>query len=132
MALANYSDLQQALTDWLARSDLTGFYGNLVALFEAGFNANPDCRFRQMEEVTSLTPDATGSVALPSDFLEARRVRWTGSPNVDLQYVHPSYFTEAYGDSPSSTPLVYTITDGSLKVMPLSTTPVSLTYWQAL
>ena len=62
---------------------------DFIALFEAC--ANRRLRVRQQEATINLTPDANGAATLPADYLALRRVTWTGSPRVELAYVHPSY-----------------------------------------
>lgn len=131
MALANYSDLASNVATWIARSDLTSYIPDFVALFEAEFNQDPDSRYRQMETTTTLTP-SSGVASLPSDFLEVRQVKWNGDPARDLEYVTPSYMTAAWSESPTDNPQVYTIYGSSLKVMPLSDTTLTLDYWQKL
>jgi hypothetical protein len=72
----------------------------------------------------------SGSFEIPSDFLQARRVTWSGSPTIELDYVHPSYL---YANSPTSaegTPSIYTIENDELNVRPVSDTPIDLSYWQ--
>jgi hypothetical protein len=73
-----------------------------------------------------------GSFEIPSDFLQARRVTWAGSPTIELDYVHPSYL---YANSPTSaegTPSIYTIENDELNVRPVSDTPIDLSYWQKI
>ena len=69
MSITTYSELQQAIADWLERADLTARIPDFIALFEA--TANRRLRLRQQEAVASLTPSA-GAAALPADFLGAR------------------------------------------------------------
>jgi len=47
-----------------------------------------------------------------------RRVTWTGSPRVELQYVHPSYLQAAYPSTPSARPRVFSIEGSTLKIAP--------------
>ena len=134
MALANYTDLVTNVGIWLARSgdsNITAYAPDFVALFEAEFNQDPDSRYRQMETTTSLTP-SSGVATLPTDFLEVRAVKWTGTPARDLEYVTPSYMTARWPDAPSDNPQAYTIVGGNLNVMPLSNTALTFDYWQKL
>src|SRR5437667_12907707 len=78
MALTNYSDLQSQVGNWLARSDLAANIPDFVTLFEAC--ANRRLRTRFQENATAvLSPDATGTAALPADYLAWRNVVWNGS-----------------------------------------------------
>jgi hypothetical protein len=84
---------------------------------------------REQEGSTTLTPSA-GAATLPADYLMWRRVTWTGSTRVELQYVHPSYLQAAYPSSPSDVPRIFTIEGSTLKVRPLDTTALEFDYFQ--
>ncbi len=70
-----------------------------------------------------------GQVALPADYLGWRRVTWTGSSRVELDYVHPSILQAFYPDTPSDTPQIFTIEGSTLKIRPLSGTPLEFDYF---
>ena len=129
MALTSYTELQQAIADWLERADLVTRIPDFIALFEAA--ANRRLRVRQQEATVSLTPES-GAVALPSDYLAWRRVTWTGSSRVELQYVHPSYLQAAYPSSPTDVPRIFTIEGATLKVRPVDGTPLEFDYFQKI
>lgn len=129
MAISTYSELQTAVENWLARSDLTARVPEFIALFEAA--ANRRLRARQQETTSSLTP-SSGSASLPSDFLQRRRVTYTGTPNRDLEYVHPSYMTLYYPTTTDATPQFYTITGSTLKTGSNDATALTLSYWQKI
>ena len=57
-----YSSLQTAITDWLARSDLTGNTPDFISLFEV--EANRTLRTRQMENTTLLYPQTAYSFTI--------------------------------------------------------------------
>lgn len=125
MAITSYAELQTAIASWLARSDLTANIPDFITLFEA--TACRELRVRPTETTATLTVTA-GSASLPSDFLGVRRLTWTGSPNRDLEYVHPSWLTVNYPTSGTGTPGVYTIEGGTIKVRPLDNTALELLY----
>jgi hypothetical protein len=129
MTIASYVELQAAVASWLGRSDLTATIPDLITLFEAC--ANRRLRVRQMETSINLTP-SSGSVALPADYLAWRRVTWTGSTRVELEYVHPSYLQAAYPDTPSATPRVFTIEGSTLKIRPLDDTVLEFDYFEKI
>jgi len=69
MALANYSDLQSALADWLARTDLTDRIPDFITLAEATLNKV----LRDTRMIGSASLSLTTSayeVAAPTDMLE--------------------------------------------------------------
>jgi hypothetical protein len=129
MAITTYGELQTAIGNWLDHSLFTARIPEFIALFEAA--ANRRLRVREQETSTNLTPSA-GAAALPADYLAWRRVTWTGSPRVELQYVHPTYLQAAYPSSPSDVPRVFTIEGSTLKVRPLDTTALELDYFQKI
>ncbi len=128
MPFTTYVELNAAIADQLARSDLTAQIPDFVTLFEA--EANRELfRHRLTETSTTLTPSA-GDVALPSDYMGWRRVTWTGSPVVELNYVHPSMLKAYYPTSPAGIPAMFTIEGSTLKVRPVDdTSDIDLGYF---
>ena len=81
MALANYSDLQASIADWLARDDLTSAIVDFIALGEARIYR--ELRVRAMETTFSDTI-ASGVIALPSGYKELKNAYVDGSPTQKL------------------------------------------------
>lgn len=129
MAITTYTELQSAIGNWLDHSLFTARIPEFIALFEAC--ANRRLRVRQMEASTTLTP-SSGSATLPTDFLMHRRVTWTGSTRVELEYVNPSYLQAAYPSSPSDTPRLFTIEGSTLKLRPIDATGLEFDYFQKI
>jgi len=126
MALASYSQLKNAVADWLARSDLTSFIPEFVTLFEA--RANRVLRVRRMEALATLAA-TDGTASLPDDFLALRRLTWLGDTGRELEYVHPSYLKMRYPDSAQGTPSHYTIEGDLITVKPVDETDLELSYY---
>jgi hypothetical protein len=126
MAITTYGELQTAIGNWLDHGLFTARIPEFIALFEAA--ANRRLRVREQETSTNLTPSA-GAAALPADYLAWRRVTWTGSSRVELQYVHPSYLQAAWPSSPADIPRIFTIEGGTLKVRPVDDTALELDYF---
>jgi hypothetical protein len=129
MAITTYSELQTAVQNWLDRTDLSSRVPEFIALAEAKFNRR--LRVRQQLTTTSLSP-SSGSASLPSDYLEWKRVTWEGSPQRELEYVEPTYLVQAYPDSPSDTPRFFTIEGANLKIGPVSSTSITLAYYEKI
>jgi hypothetical protein len=129
MSITTYAELRAAVENWLDHTLFTARVPEFIALFEA--TANRRLRVRQQEASTALTP-SSGAVALPGDYLAWRRVTWTGSPRVELQYVHPSYLQAAYPSSPSDVPRIFTIEGSTLKVRPVDGTALEFDYFQKI
>jgi hypothetical protein len=126
MSITTYSELQSAVQNWTGRTDLVDRVPEWIALFEAWVNRK--LRVRQMETSTTLTP-ASGSATLPTDYLQWRRVTWTGSPRRDLEYVHPAILQAYYSTTPEGTPRMFTIEGSTLKIRPTDTTDLEFDYY---
>lgn len=128
MALANYTELGTAVTNWLGRSDQIARYDDWIALGEDRINngdsgqfASPALRVREMETAATLTL-SSGSAALPSDFLAAKRVRVNSSPIRVLTYATPDWYDEAYPDTTADDGVgFYTIIGSTLRSKASST-----------
>ncbi len=128
MPFTSYSDLQTAITNWLAgRTDLSSYYADYVTLFEA--HAARRLRVRSMESTVSLSV-SSGVASLPSDYLGWKRLTWTGNPNTNLEYATPDWVQINYPDSSASgPPSVFTIIGSNINVRPVDSTALSLTYY---
>jgi hypothetical protein len=104
MSITTNSELQSAMTTWLGHTLFATQYPDFITLFEAA--AARRLRVRPMEAVA--TP-ASGTVALPADYLGWRRATWTGSPRNELVYVHPSYLKALYPTGQTGIPRHFTI-----------------------
>jgi len=112
MAISTYSELLAAIADWAARPGLlSSVTPDFVTMTEALFNYGDEgidfepVRCRQMETTASFTV-TTAAVAVPSGFLEAKRLTAATSPVRELTYAEPGWYKEAYpsgqnADSPS-------------------------------
>lgn len=75
MALdGSYAGLQQTIASWLNRSDLADSIPDMIRLAEGRFSDDVRLRTKSMERITSVTVPASGSAALPDDFLDMRMV----------------------------------------------------------
>ena len=117
MSIATYAELKSAIATWLDRSDLTTQIPDFITLFEA--HAVRELGVEQSEATDTLTP-TSGNVALPSDFLSMKSLRWMGAEQRDLIYLHPAALTGMYPDDAEGTPIHYTIKAGNIVVRPVS------------
>lgn len=90
MALDTYAGLKTAIAAWAIRTGDVQFEAQVpdfITLAEKRFNRT--LRVGGMEKVATLTPDGTGAVILPADYLEYRSV----SPGVagygEMEMVDP-------------------------------------------
>lgn len=90
MAFNTYADLKTALATWLARSDLTSYLDDFLALGEARLAR--DLRVRGNETSMSVVI-SSGVAAIPADFLELKHAYIDASPTYplevkDSQWIH--------------------------------------------
>ncbi|MGF7213092.1 hypothetical protein GGE65_007728 [Skermanella aerolata] len=127
MALANYSDLQTSIASWLNRDDLVSVIPDFIKLAEVKLNAL--LRMPQMVKEVTLTPDADGIAALPTDCLEVLSVRdgrYALDPlSVDLLVRSPGY-------NLSGEALNYAQAGMELWLAPKTSAPVTLQYLAAI
>lgn len=121
MAITTYAELTAAIADWAARAGLLGdVTPDFVTLTEALFNYGDEeldfapLRTWQMEVTADFTV-SSGAVALPSNFLEVKRITAATSPVRELEYASPGWLKEAYpSGQDSSAPRFYTVESGSI------------------
>jgi hypothetical protein len=123
MAISNYTELQAAVANYLARDDLTLRIPEFVTLCEAKLNR--ELFVRQMEERSTVTVDTAADepefITLPDDFQSMRRLRLssvTGKPR--LQYLSGAQADEKrYGGSDvAQQPAYFTIVGDEMELIP--------------
>jgi hypothetical protein len=102
MALATYSDLETAIGNWLVRSDLTTYIPDLISLGEK--RIFDELRVREMESAFDETI-ASGTVAVPADYLEFKVVYIDGTPTqplirTDLERLYSEFPTRSSDAQP--------------------------------
>ena len=118
MSFTSYSDLQDAIAGYLARSDLTTQIPDFIRLCEVRLRR--DLRIRQMlKSVTTTTTASDDTVELPSDFLEARDFIVVGNPVQPLNYQSPSLFNRNSRVAEAGKPLDYTILSNDFQLAPI-------------
>jgi hypothetical protein len=129
MALNTYTALCAAVEAWLARSDLTAQVPDFVTLAEAKLNRT--IRTRQMEQRSTAT--AAEYLALPTNFLELRNIKTTGTPAYTLEQRAP-FEMDALDDGTSGRPSRYCLLANQIRLAPVpdSTYTLEIDYWEAL
>lgn len=127
MSITTYAELQTAMTSWLGHSLFSDQYPDFITLFEASA-----CRKLHVREntLTASITMSSGSGTLPTDYLSTKRLTWTGTPNVDLEYVHPAYLVARHPTTDQGTPIHYTIEGSTVKVRPVDDTLLQILYVQ--
>jgi hypothetical protein len=125
MSLATYSDLKTTVANYLARTDLTTQIPDFIRFAE--LRLRRELRIRQMlKSVTTTTTGGDASVALPTDFLEARDFYVSTNPIQPLTYVSPAIFSRNTNTTFSGKPLNYTILASEFKLSPVPDTTYTL------
>lgn len=120
MAISTYAELKTAVANYLHRNDLTTVIPDFIALCEA--NIRRDLRVRAMEQTATGTL-TTSTLAIPTGFLEARRVLLNG---IEQDVCTPMHFTQVSDDITAQ----YTIV-GTNFVFQSSTATYSIDYYKA-
>lgn len=135
MALATYSALRSSIRDWAVRDDLSDeLIKDFVEMTETIFNYGDEenairaLRVRDMQATDDVTvTDGIGD--LPTDFLEAIKVKDPGGVTRDIVYAAPDWLDENFPSGQDPTyPSFYTIIGDEL-YCPID---VSLTYYQKI
>lgn len=132
MSIASYSELQTAVANYLARTDLTSQITDFIRFAE--LRLRRELRIRQMlKSVTSTTTSGDSTVELPSDFLEIRDFVVVATQLQPLTYSSPSVFSRNARTTDSGKPLDYTILANEFQLAPIpdSEYTVKLLYYSA-
>jgi len=117
MALANYTDLQAAISNWSHRSDLSAVIPDFVTMAEARISR--DLRLRkQIMSATISTIANTQAAALPADWLEFENVSVANSPSAQLTYVPVEHIDAAFSNSYTGKPTYFTIEGDNILFAP--------------
>jgi len=99
MAINSFSTLKTAVLDWLDRDDIGDAVDNMVSLMEARLYSR--LRVRGMETALSETI-ASGTITLPSDFLEFKHAYLDTTPTVALEFKPADWVQKRYPTRTSS------------------------------
>lgn len=117
MALANYTDLQTSIADFLNRDDLTTVIPTFITLTEADMNRS--IRHWRMENRASASINSQYS-AIPTDFLEPIRLHIESGPYQPLDLISSSDMQQrrAATSDAAGKPQFYAFTQGELEFYP--------------
>ena len=129
MALANYTDLQASVADFLNRSDLTSVIPDFVTMAEAEFNRT--LRVREMS-VRTQGPIDSQYVKLPDDFLGMRNIELMTDPVTPLEYKNLQNLDIHRRNDKTGKPLYYSIVQNSIEFAPIpdETYTLEIVYYQ--
>jgi hypothetical protein len=131
MAIGTFAELSTAILGWAERSDLSALVPDFISLADARIRtklAEAQLRLREMETTADLTP-SSGVATLPTDFMAMIRVQSRTSPTRRLEYKSQDWLDEAYPAGDSGYPSFYSMSGSSLRMYPLTTSDIRITYW---
>ena len=117
MAISDFGELKSAIANWLERSDLTDRIPEFVSLAEDRIAQDTRLRIRAMETATDLTISSQ-TTALPTGFIEARRLYIDGTPRRRVEFLTPENFWIRHLANQAGTPKFFTIEGDDLVVGP--------------
>jgi hypothetical protein len=112
MAITTYSELKIAVVAWLdiATADLTSVIDDLVTVGEKRIFR--ECRTRDMEDSFS-TAISSGTIALPSNYVELKYARIDGTPSQPLERRSAESLYEMYPNRSSEGKPKYIAREGA-------------------
>ncbi len=136
MTIATYADLQTKIGEYLARSDLTSYIPDFIAGAEARiafgaagqFSSDP-LRIRAMETSADITVTG-GTGALPTGYLEGRRMYWDASPKRVIEQTSPEDFYRKWGGSTQGVPNTYIIEGDNILVAPQASGTIKALFYK--
>ena len=133
-SIVDYASLQNAIADYLIRTDLTTQIQLGISLAETEFNRS--IRNRQME-VSYTTPTVQGQegYVLPSDFLQTRTLAILTNPMLTLDFKSPRQLKQLYPSSSwQGEPRCYAIYGQQLLLRPIpdGVYSLELNYYQKI
>lgn len=117
MAISTYAELQTAVDNWLARTDLAGRSPEFIALAEARMSRELETQSQEKRVVTTMTAD-DAYVTLPTDARQIRSVRLNTNPITVLQYQSLAAADENFPGTGTGKPKYYSVIGGELYFRP--------------
>jgi hypothetical protein len=121
MAIDTYTNLQTAIANFLARSDLTTQIPDFITMAEARMSRELETR-SQEKRVQASTVGGNEYLALPTDLREVREVKLNTTPLTVLSYYSPVALDEKFASGGQGKPLGYSIIGPELKLRPIPDT----------
>lgn len=118
MSITTYSELQTAVANFLARTDLTTQIPDFIALAEGRMSRELETRSQEKRATATLTV-GDEFIALPTDMREIREVKLNTSPITVLEYKSPTSLDTDYASGSSGKPQAYSIVGSELKMRPV-------------
>ena len=113
MALSTYTELKDAVADWLDRSDLTARIPDFIALAETRINR--ELRIRPMEVRSTMTTTSGNQYFN----LPGGNIQLNTNPTTPLEYITPEMMDRLYGSSTTGKPRAYSLIGDEIQLAPI-------------
>lgn len=123
MAIGTYAELQTAIANWLQRSHLIVRIPEFIELAEARFRRKLDDLDQETDATIAL---ADGVGPLPADF--GRMIAVHDAAFGRVEYVSEAQFADYDATESGDYPVVFTISGGEIKTLPVTTGAISVIY----
>lgn len=130
MAITTYSELQQAVQDWINRGDMSSVVTSWIANAESRLNRRIRCR--SMETTAALTLNSAGEATIPTDFLEEKTLLVSSSPEAWPEYVESDSAEFLFKYRPYAGTQYWSIIGTTVKVKPAYEGAATLYYFQKI
>lgn len=118
MSFADYGALKTAVATWLGRSDQSTQIVDCITMTHDKLMRV--LRTREMETVDAGVTVSAETKALPSTWLETRKIYVTSaSPRVDLQYVSFDKLADLNRNNDTGVPRYFTVVGGNMQFAPI-------------
>ena len=117
MAITTYAELQTALDNWLARTDLQSRPPEFITLAEARMNRERETRSQEKRATSALVADDP-YVTLPTDVRRIRHVRLNTNPRTILGFYTPTAVDIERPSTGTGKPKMYSVVGEELYLRP--------------
>lgn len=118
MSIGNYAELQTAVANFMARSDLTSQIPDFITMAESRMSRELETREQEKRSQATLTA-GDEYILLPNDFREVREVKINASPTRVLSYYSPAALDSMYSSNGQGMPEGYSIVGLEMKLRPI-------------
>jgi hypothetical protein len=125
MAVTDYTNLQTEVISNSNRSDLTSLIPTFIQMAEADMKRR--LKLVDFEGAENITV-TSGSGSLPSDFAGALDVYWDEDTDVSLRFLTHEQYNNKRPSLTDGSPVYFTITGSTIKVLPADTGTAVMTY----
>ena len=118
MAISTYTELQTAVDNWLARTDVAGRSPEFIVLAEARMNRELETR-SQEKRATADTVADDAYVSLLTDVRRIRNVRLNTNPKTILRFLTPEAIDREYPSAGTGKPVAYSVIGTEIYFRPI-------------